>query len=109
MSKNQTPKISLTEHIGNIVFEKKDELISLSQTLTLEEELVHRHREVLKIKVQSVALPTNNYPAPKTEAQVMDWLRNRVHNNYSSAYSISLKYGEKLHLKLEQKKPLKTN
>ena len=52
MSKNQTPTINLTEHIGNVIFEKKDELISLSETLTLEKELVHRHREVLKIKVQ---------------------------------------------------------
>jgi hypothetical protein len=109
MSESQKPTINLTEHIGNIVFERKSETISPSGTLTLEEELLHRHREVLKIKVQSVALPPNYNPAPKTEAQVMDWLRNRLNNNYSSAYAIALKYGEKLHVKLEQKKPYNNN
>jgi hypothetical protein len=91
MSESQKPKINLTEHIENIVFDRKYESISLSKTPTLEEELVCRHREVLKIKVQSVALPTNYNPAPKTEEQIMDWLRNKINNNYSSAYSISLK------------------
>lgn len=105
MSKNQTPTISLTEHIGNIVFEKKDEAISFSETPTLEEDLLYRHQKVLDIKVQSVALPPNYNPAPKTEAEVMDWLRNTVNNNYSFAYSIALKYGERLKLKLEQKEP----
>ena len=109
MSESQKPTINIAEHIGNIVFDRKDESISLSETLTLEEELVCRHREVLKIKVQSVALPPNYNPAPKTEPQVMDWLRNRINNNYSLAYSIALKYGEKLHVKLEQKEPYKNN
>jgi hypothetical protein len=109
MLENQKPIIDLTEHIGNIVFDKKNEAVSLSQTPTLEEELLHIHQKVLGIKVQSVSLPPNYNPAPKTEPQVMDWLRNKVNNNYSSAYSIALKYGEKLHVKLEQKKPYNNN
>jgi hypothetical protein len=109
MFENQKPTIDLTEHIGDIVFEKKDEAIPLSETLTLEEQLLQTHQKVLGIKVQSVALPPNYNPAPKTEAEVMDWLRNRVNNNFSCAYSIALKYGEKLHVKLEQKKPYNNN
>jgi hypothetical protein len=103
MSENQKPIINLTEHIGNVVFERKDESNPSLEPLTLEEELLHRHREVLKIRVQSVALPPNYNPAPKNETQVIDWLRNRVNNNYSYAYSIALKYGEKLQVKLENK------
>jgi hypothetical protein len=109
MLENQKPTIDLTEHIGNIVFDKKNEAVSLSETPTLEEELLRIHQKVLGIKVQSVALPPNYNPAPKTEPQVMDWLRNKVNNNYSSAYSIALKYGEKLHVKLEQKNPYNNN
>lgn len=109
MSENEKPIINLTEHIGNIVFEKQDKAISVSQTLILEEQLLHTRQKILKIKVKTVALPPNYNPNPKTEVQVMDWLRNRVNNNYSFAYSIALKYEEKLKLKLEQKEPYINN
>ena len=100
MDSNKKPTINLSEDIGNIVFEKKEEVIALTEKLTLEEQLVYRHNKVFKIKVQSVALPNNYKHKPKTEAQVMDWLRNRIHNVHSFSYSISLKYAENLNTKL---------
>jgi hypothetical protein len=105
MSDKKKPTINLTEHISNIVFEKKEESNSLSEKLTLEQERLHKHQKLLKLQVQSVALPPNYSPAPKTEAQVMDWLRNTVKSRYSSAYALCLKYGEKLKIKLNQKEP----
>jgi hypothetical protein len=39
----------------------------------------------------------------------MDWLRNKIYNRYSFAYSMGLKYGEKLNLKLEKKEPYNNN
>jgi len=109
MSENKKPTINLTEHIANIVFEKKDEAIPAYETLTLEQELLYAQEKVLNLKVQSVALPPNYNPAPKTEAEAMEWLRNRVHNNWSFAYSMALKYGEKLKVKLEEKEPYNNN
>lgn len=109
MAKNKKLSVNLTEHIRNIVFDKKNEAISLSETLTLEEELIRRHREVLKIKVQSVALPPNYNLAPKTEAEIIDWLCNRVKSNWSYAYSMGLRYRQKFTLKLEQKETYNNN
>jgi len=104
MSENQTPKISLTEHIGNVVFDKKLDS-SISTNYNLEEQIVLFSNKVLGVKVQSVVLPPNYLPQPKTEAEVMDWLRNKIQNRHSFAYSMSLKYGEKVKIKLEQKEP----
>ena len=39
----------------------------------------------------------------------MNWLRNKIQSRHSFAYSMSLKYGEKLKIKLEQKEPYSTN
>jgi hypothetical protein len=103
MNSNKIPTINLSEHIGNIVFEKKDDVIPVSEELTLEEQLVYRHNKVFKIKVQSVALPNNYKHKPKTEAQVMDWLRNRIHSIHSFYYSISLKYADEHNIKLPKK------
>ena len=109
MAENKKPSINLTKHIAHIIFEKKDDAIPVSKELTLEEQLVYRHNKVFKIKVQSVALPNNYKHKPKTEAQVMDWLRNRIHNIHSFSYSISLKYGEKLNINLQKKEPYNNN
>ena len=108
MSKNQTPTISLTEHIGNIVFDKKVDSV-ISENYNLEEQIVLFSNKVLGVQVQSVVLPPNYLPKPKTETEVMDWLRNKIHNRYSFAYSMGLKYGEKLNLKLEKKEPYNNN
>ena len=108
MSKNQTPKISLTEHIGNIVFDKKVDSV-ISEDYNLEEQIVLFSNNVLGVQVQSVVLPPNYLPQPKTEAEVMDWLRNKIQSRHSFAYSMSLKYGEKLKIKLEQKEPYSNN
>ena len=108
MSENKKQTIVLTEHIGNIVFDKKEDS-SISVDYNLEEQIVLFSNKVLGVQVQSVALPPNYLPQPKNETQVMDWLRNKIHNRYSFAYSMGLKYGEKLNLKLEKKEPYNNN
>jgi hypothetical protein len=105
MSENKKQTINLTEHISNIVFERKE---NVSFEVNLKNEMVYNNQG-LGIQVQSVALPKNYNLNPKTESQVMDWLRNKIHSRYSFAYSMALKYGEKLNLKLEQKKPYNNN
>jgi len=98
MSENQKPALHLTGHIGNVVFDKKED--SSNTDYNLEEQIVLYSNNVFGIQIQSVALPPNYLPQPKTEEQVMNWLRNRIQNNWSFAYSMSLKYQEKLKVKL---------
>jgi hypothetical protein len=105
---HQKPTINVSEHVGNIIFDKKEDS-SKAKLFTLEEMVVNYSNEVLGIRVMSVALPPNYSAQPKTEAQVIDWLRNRVHSRYTFAYSIALKYGEKLKVKSEQKQPYNNN
>jgi hypothetical protein len=108
MSENKKQTIALTEHIGNIVFDKKEDS-SIIADYNLEEQIVLYSNKVLGVKVQSVVLPANYLPQPKTETQVMDWLRNKIQSRHSFAYSMSLKYGEKTNLKLEKKEPYNNN
>lgn len=97
---HEKPTINISEHVGNIVFDKKEDS-SKAKLFTLEEMVVKYSNEVLGIRVMSVALPTNYSAQPKTEAQVIDWLRDRIHSRYTFAYQIALKYGEKLNIKSE--------
>jgi hypothetical protein len=97
---HQKPTININEHVGNIVFDKK-ESSSQSKIFTIEEMVVNYSNEVLGIKVMSVALPPNYSAQPKTEIQVIDWLRDRIHSRYTFAYQMALKYGEKLSIKSE--------
>ena len=108
MSENKKQTIGLTEHIGNIVFDKKEDS-SIIADYNLEEQIVLFSNKVLGVQVQSVVLPANYLPQPKTESQVMDWLRNKIQSRHSFAYSMSLKYGEKTNLKLEKKEPYNNN
>jgi len=105
---NEKPTINVNEHVGNIIFDKKEDY-SQPKTFTLEEQVVNYSNEVLGIKVMSVALPPNYTGQPKTEAQVMDWLRNKVHSRHTFSYSIALKYGEKVKIKSEKKQPYNNN
>ena len=98
------PTFEINKHISDIIFEKKDDLTE-AKILTMEEQMVNYSNEVLGIKVKSVALPFNHNSETKTEAQLIDWLRNRIHNRYSNAYELALKYGEKIKVKTD-KKPL---
>ncbi len=104
MSKNQTPTINLTEHIGNIIFDKKVDS-SISTDYNLEEQIILFSNKVLGIKVQSVVLPPNYLPQPKTEAEIRHWLGNKIQNTHIFAYSMALKYGEKLKVRIQPKKP----
>jgi hypothetical protein len=108
MSKNEKPTVSLTEHIGNIVFDKKVDS-SISTDYNLEEQIVLFSNKVLGIQVQSVVLPPNYLPQPKTETEIMDWLRKKIQSKWSSAYVLALKYGEKSNVKLEKKEPYNNN
>lgn len=47
------------------------------------------------IKVQSVALPVKDqFYTIKTEEQVLNWLRNKIHNQHSAYFQFSNKYNE---------------
>lgn len=99
----------LNKHIANIVFEKKSDELGVEKELTVEESLVNYSNQMLNIKVQSVALPPNYSIEPKTEKQLMFWLTNTIKNIHSKAYSLCLKYGEKLRIKSDKKEPYINN
>jgi hypothetical protein len=63
------------------------------QTISLEQGMVDNFNSILGIKVNSVALPPNYKNRPKTEAETLDWLFNKVKNTDAFAYTIRLKYG----------------
>jgi hypothetical protein len=104
MSENQKTTFQLNEHIGNIVFDKKEES-KQAKSFTLKEEMLYRNNKVFRRSVQSVALPENYNPKLKTEHQFLDWLRNKIHSRHSATYVLCLKYDEKTKVKLEQKEP----
>lgn len=59
------------------------------------EEQLLKFQHSIGIKVQSVALPTKDqFYAIKTEEQIMDWLRNKIHNQHSAYFQFSNKYSE---------------
>ena len=108
MSEIKKPTIQLNEHIGNIIFDKKEEP-KQAKSFTLKEEMVYRNNKVFRRSVQSVALPENYNLKLKTETQVLDWLRNKIHSRHSATYVLCLKYEEKTKIKLEQKEPYNNN
>ena len=59
------------------------------------EEQLLKFQHSIGIKVQSVALPNKDqFYAIKTEEQVLDWLRNKIHNQHSAYFQFSNKYSE---------------
>lgn len=102
MSENQKSTFQLNKHIGNIIFDKKEELKEV-KSFTLKEEMVYRSNKVFRINVQSVALPDNYVPKVKSESEIINWLRNKIQSQHSSSYVLSLKYAEKTKVKFEQK------
>jgi hypothetical protein len=98
------PTLEISEHIGNILFDKK-EAITETKIFSLEEQMINHSNEVEGIKVISVYLPPNYDPTPKTETQLIDWLENKLNHRNTFAYRMCLKYGEKLKIKLEKKEP----
>jgi hypothetical protein len=59
------------------------------------EEQLLKFQHSIGIKVQSVALPNKDYfYAIKTEEQIMDWLRNKIHNQHSAYFQFSNKYSQ---------------
>jgi hypothetical protein len=108
MSKNKTQELqptfttnvsNLQEYFNDIFFDKKNDS-DIDVVYNLEEQLVLFSNNVLGVKVQSVALPNNFTNEPKTEAQVLDWLRNKIHNLHSLAYVLTMKYDEKIKTQL---------
>jgi hypothetical protein len=68
------------------------EFIKLMNELTPEEKLIN-HQIGLGIRVQSVALPKGyKIFKLKSEAEVMDWLENKVHNVNTAFHKINSKY-----------------
>lgn len=72
---------NLNQNIADYIFDKQED--SEAKLYSLEEQLVNFSNEVLGIKVMSVALPIGYTVQPKTEEQVIDWLRNTVQSRYT--------------------------
>ena len=72
------------------------EFIKLTENqITPEDKLLSIMNVGHRIKVQSVALPTKHQLfSLKTEEQVLDWLQNKIHSQYSAYYQINKKYIE---------------
>jgi hypothetical protein len=78
---------AINDNLMDIVFEKPVE------TEKTPEQQLLLHQNNLGIKVQSVALPRKHELFTiKTEAQVMNWLENKVHNVNTAFYKINSKY-----------------
>jgi hypothetical protein len=68
------------------------EFVKLMNELTPEEKLI-KQQSILGIEVQSVAIPKGyKILKLKSEAQVMDWLENKVHNVNIAFHKINSKY-----------------
>ena len=93
MKKENTNEIfqrKVTENLMNVIFEKR-----VDTTTTPEENLLEIMNVGHRIKVQSVALPIKHQLFTlKTEEQVLDWLQNKIHSQYSAFYQINKKYKE---------------
>ena len=77
-------KRSLTKEAMNLIFVKSE---TPKNTFAVENSF--------GIKVQSLALPSNNLGIEKTESEVLDWLQNKIHSQHTANYVLRLKYEEK--------------
>jgi len=69
------------------------EFIKLTETQLTPEEKLIKQQSILGIDVQSVAIPKGHKIFKlKSEAQVMDWLENKVHNVNTAFHKINSKY-----------------
>lgn len=66
----------------------------LFNSLTPEEQSL-KFQHSLEIKVKSVVLPEKHHPLIlKTEAQVLHWLQNKIHNQHTAYYQLNNKYSQ---------------
>ena len=107
-SKESPFYFELNKHIGDVVFEKKEQIFE-PKTNTIEESMVLHSNNILKIRVQSVALPIGYSPKPKSEQLFMWWLTHHIKNIYAYTYSFCLKYEEKLRIQSDKKEPYINN
>lgn len=94
----------LTKDTMNLIFIKPEEAEKMlnqplqplkSETPMSPEEQLLKIKNSFGIKVQSVVLPVKHQLfALKSEAQVLDWLQNKIHNNYSAFYQFNNKYND---------------
>jgi hypothetical protein len=61
--------------LGNLVFEKKQNSGEENKNLTLQERMVNHSKDVLGIKVISVALPSNYNPKLRSKKQFTSWFK----------------------------------
>ena len=80
------------EKVEDIVFEKVEEYKPVSYTD--EEQMLLHSDKLLKLKVQSVALPKGFVFLYKTEEEVLSWMTNKIHNVHNAFYKINSKYRE---------------
>lgn len=92
---NQKIKRIVNTNLMDIIFERVEPIV-LVDDITDTERLIKRNRDA-GVNVQSVCLPKNHKPfVEKTESQIVDWLQNKIHSQYSAFYQIKNKYIEDL-------------
>lgn len=79
----------VNDKLMDIIFEKKE--VETPTIYTIEEQMVFLNND-LNIKVQSVALPKGFQCLDKTEVEILDWMRNKIHSQHTAYYEITKKY-----------------
>jgi hypothetical protein len=79
----------VNDNLMDVIFVKP-----IESAITPEEEML-KIMDNHRIKVQSVVLPIQHQLySLKTEEQVLNWLQNKIHSQYSAFYKINTKYNE---------------
>jgi hypothetical protein len=81
-------KRTVTKNLLDVIFVKPPQ-----DTITTEDALLEIMNIGHRIKVQSVVLPKEHQLYTlKTEAQILDWLQNKLHNVNTAFHKINSKY-----------------
>lgn len=111
---NQIIKRVINANLMDIIFERV-EPVFLVDEMTDIERLIKTNKDA-GINVQSVCLPKDHKPfVQKTEPQILNWLQNKIHSQYSAFYQINQKYSDDIdqvswnNNKSQNKRYLETN
>lgn len=87
---NQIIKDKVNVNLMNLIFERVD--ISKPILYTEEEQVLMHNKEILNIKVQSVALPKGFVYIDKSEDDILKWMTDKIHSQHSAFSQLNFKY-----------------
>jgi|LakMenE18May11ns_1017448.scaffolds.fasta_scaffold9959083_8 hypothetical protein len=83
------PETELTRF--DVIFEPV-EPTPINETMSQRDKIIKINKDA-GIRVQSVSFPSNhNFFVEKKETEILDWLQNKIHSQYSALYQINKKY-----------------